>query len=206
MCRIIYPRFDNWLICRLLWVARDSQEQCHLPVKSNPEYRNSVPNSCSKGHFSLRYKTGRNIFYSLKTILHIKLTLNPMVVNCFQTLYLWPTDNNSLLPSMLITAVVNCFQTLYLWPTDNNLLIRWPMTSSVVNCFQTLYLWPTDNNSIHRPRHEPTVVNCFQTLYLWPTDNNIAVGPLSLGRLWIAFKLYIFDLLITILMFYYKWS
>lgn len=69
-------------------MARDSQEQCHLPVKSNPEYRNSVPNSCSKGHFSLRYKTGRNIFYSLKTILHIKLTLNPMVVNCFQTLYL----------------------------------------------------------------------------------------------------------------------
>ena len=95
----------------------------------------------------------------------------------------------------------------------------------VVNCFQTLYLWPTDNNILHVMDNLQTVVNCFQTLYLWPTDNNLKKTNkilhfrcellsnfvsltyliticLSWGRrwlgLWIAFKLCIFDLLITI--------
>ena len=96
--------------------------------------------------------------------------------------------------------VVNCFQTLYLWPTDNNYVCLYSSLRPVVNCFQTLYLWPTDNNQMKWNLWPRLVVNCFQTLYLWPTDNNGAWW-LALGcKLWIAFKLYIFDLLITILL------
>ena len=94
--------------------------------------------------------------------------------------------------------VVNCFQTLYLWPTDNNVTVKLEIASSVVNCFQTLYLWPTDNNLSIAPIPALVVVNCFQTLYLWPTDNNCCFFVVFLYWLWIAFKLCIFDLLITI--------
>ena len=118
-------------------------------------------------------------------------------MNCFQTLYLWPTDNNNLSSRLTYLDVVNCFQTLYLWPTDNNDKALTNGSSSVVNCFQTLYLWPTDNNQCASISLRYEVVNCFQTLYLWPTDNNWLSNDFEVLRLWIAFKLCIFDLLIT---------
>ena len=96
-----------------------------------------------------------------------------LVVNCFQTLYLWPTDNNYHNKPCDRCGVVNCFQTLYLWPTDNNERKYMRSFVRVVNCFQTLYLWPTDNNHASCADRFIGVVNCFQTLYLWPTDNNV---------------------------------
>ena len=94
--------------------------------------------------------------------------------------------------------VVNCFQTLYLWPTDNNLQTFLLLNISVVNCFQTLYLWPTDNNSFNTPLMTPMLWIAFK-LCIFDLLITIFIRNKRLPvLLWIAFKLCIFDLLITI--------
>ena len=95
--------------------------------------------------------------------------------------------------------VVNCFQTLYLWPTDNNLQTFLLLNISVVNCFQTLYLWPTDNNLINMKGESPLLWIAFKLCIF---DLLITIVLKAIRRavaLWIAFKLCIFDLLITII-------
>ena len=91
------------------------------------------------------------------------------------------------------------FKTLYLWPTDNNSENFIKYFETVVNCFQTLYLWPTDNNR-YRPyvkrRNSCELLSNFVSLTYWVTI--YTKEGLSRIELWIAFKLCIFDLLITI--------
>ena len=82
--------------------------------------------------------------------------------------------------------------------TDWKQRIRKKSTESpVVNCFQTLYLWQTGNSKSHIERLFKSVVNCFQTLYLWQTGNSLGQYRCTTEKLWIAFKLYIFDRLET---------
>ena len=130
---------------------------------------------------------------------HVKdFPLFELVVNCFQILYLWQTENSAVTISMANAFVVNCFQILYLWQTENSILPegRWNemlwiafkffifdklKTAVIFFTFKdrscellsnslSLTNWKQQAHYLKLLRY---VVNCFQILYLWQTENSL---------------------------------
>ena len=93
--------------------------------------------------------------------------------------------------------VVNCFQILYLWYSDttNSFCFVNQFRCELLSNSISLIFWYNKCMGIFA---QPFVVNCFQILYLWYSDTT-TTGIIPFSRsLWIAFKFYIFDILIQL--------
>ncbi len=112
---------------------------------------------------------------------------------CFQNLYLWYSDTTYSKLSIRLDRcdLLSKFISLIFWYNK-----RFPKKSvHVVICFQNLYLWYSDTTRF--VSSTPTVVViCFQNLYLWYYWYNWTKRKRINNRLWFAFKIYIFDILI----------
>ena len=93
--------------------------------------------------------------------------------------------------------VVNCFQNLYLWRLETAKI----SSTCRHNCCELLskFVSLTFRNSTLLPEEwDGIVVNCFQNLYLWRLETALQEYKPNKFLLWIAFKICIFDVLSNI--------
>ena len=120
------------------------------------------------------------------------------VVNCFQILYLWYSDTTSRGYVKDNTKLWIAFK-FYIFDILIQLKIftwQYNYCCELLSNSISLIFW---YNTISHLWSCPLVVNCFQILYLWYSDTTWTILSISTSSLWIAFKFYIFDILIQLL-------
>ena len=141
----------------------------------------------------------------------------PLVVNCFQILYLWhqkqpapassrPSERCELLSNFVsltseTTALTNPVRWWQLWiafkfcifDIRNNLAAEKAILAEVVNCFQILYLWHQKQlvDNWMESRYNCELLSNFVSLTSETTNLS---GIDAKTKLWIAFKFCIFDI------------
>ncbi len=117
------------------------------------------------------------------------------VVICFRNLYLWYSDTTSCRITLLYLRLWFAFE-IYIF--DILIQLRLSGYLCTISCdllskFISLIFWYNSGNAVSATK---LVVICFRNLYLWYSDTTNFLESLPVGRLWFAFEIYIFDILI----------
>jgi len=112
----------------------------------------------------------------------------------FISLIFWYNNKTNL---TLEDKVVICFQNLYLWYSDTTDQFDLINSNGLWFAFKIyifdILIQPNEQNLLIT-----IVVICFQNLYLWYSDTTFFLFDLYFHKLWFAFKIYIFDILIQL--------
>ena len=119
-----------------------------------------------------------------------------LVVICFQNLYLWYSDTTWMVWGKRFRGcdLLSKFISLIFWYNLFTRATGWSCCD-LLSKFISLIFWY--NLIKKKPRCE-TVVICFQNLYLWYSDTTATPSNTFASKLWFAFKIYIFDILIQL--------
>ncbi len=116
------------------------------------------------------------------------------VVICFRNLYLWYSDTTfgNRESGWKCCDLLSKFISLIFW---YNFIYMVQTNRRVVICFRNLYLWYSDTTlfKIFRCRFGCDLLSKFISLIFW---YNLSVAIEMFIRLWFAFEIYIFDILI----------
>jgi len=115
-----------------------------------------------------------------------------IVVNCFQNLYLWLSETAKVFLTNLVALLWIAFKICIFDFQKQRRGGRYDGTTccELLSKFVSLTF---RNSNYYRKYPRRIVVNCFQNLYLWLSETAKVYHMNFLNKLWIAFKICIFD-------------